>query len=135
MHLQPVFASCEVVGGGVAEARFRDGLCLPSGDGAGRDGSGAGGGRDPGAAEIGSMAGPVRLTGWAKAGIMGCDGGTNQRVASQNTGQASTGGGDGMIINTSTKRRSQCEICVLNEGICHAIQDRSRTRARRALDC
>lgn len=31
MHLQPVFRSCEVVGGAVAEALFRDGLCLPSG--------------------------------------------------------------------------------------------------------
>ncbi len=31
MHLQPVFAGCEVVGGGVSEALFRDGLCLPSG--------------------------------------------------------------------------------------------------------
>ncbi len=31
MHLQPVFQDCEVVGGGVAEALFRDGLCLPSG--------------------------------------------------------------------------------------------------------
>ena len=31
MHRQPVFAGCEVVGGGVAEALFRDGLCLPSG--------------------------------------------------------------------------------------------------------
>jgi len=31
MHLQPVFAGCEVVSGGVAEALFRDGLCLPSG--------------------------------------------------------------------------------------------------------
>jgi pyridoxal phosphate-dependent aminotransferase EpsN len=31
MNLQPVFAGCEVVGGGVAEALFRDGLCLPSG--------------------------------------------------------------------------------------------------------
>jgi len=31
MHLQPVFASCEVVGGAVAKALFRDGLCLPSG--------------------------------------------------------------------------------------------------------
>jgi len=30
MHRPPVFASCEVVGG-VAAARFRDGLCLPSG--------------------------------------------------------------------------------------------------------
>jgi len=31
MHLQPIFSECEVVGGGVAEAIFRDGLCLPSG--------------------------------------------------------------------------------------------------------
>ncbi|MBE2233833.1 MAG: DegT/DnrJ/EryC1/StrS family aminotransferase [Anaerolinea sp.] len=31
MHLQPVFQGCEVVGGSVAEALFRDGLCLPSG--------------------------------------------------------------------------------------------------------
>ena len=31
MHLQPVFQGCEVVGGCVAEALFRDGLCLPSG--------------------------------------------------------------------------------------------------------
>lgn len=31
MHLQPVFRGCEVVGGGVAAALFRDGLCLPSG--------------------------------------------------------------------------------------------------------
>jgi pyridoxal phosphate-dependent aminotransferase EpsN len=31
MHRQPVFAGCEVVGGGVAEALFRAGLCLPSG--------------------------------------------------------------------------------------------------------
>ena len=31
MHLQPVFAGCEVVDGVVAEALFRDGLCLPSG--------------------------------------------------------------------------------------------------------
>ena len=31
MHLQPVFQGCEVVGGAVAEALFRDGLCLPSG--------------------------------------------------------------------------------------------------------
>ena len=31
MHLQPVFASCEHVGGAVAEALFRAGLCLPSG--------------------------------------------------------------------------------------------------------
>jgi dTDP-4-amino-4,6-dideoxygalactose transaminase len=31
MHLQPVFAGCEAVGGAVAEEFFRDGLCLPSG--------------------------------------------------------------------------------------------------------
>jgi len=31
MHRQPVFAGGEVVGGGVAEALFRDGLCLSSG--------------------------------------------------------------------------------------------------------
>jgi pyridoxal phosphate-dependent aminotransferase EpsN len=31
MHLQPVFAGCDVVGGAVSEALFRDGLCLPSG--------------------------------------------------------------------------------------------------------
>ena len=31
MHLQPVFAGCEAVGGSVAEEFFRDGLCLPSG--------------------------------------------------------------------------------------------------------
>ena len=31
MHLQPVFVGCEVVSGVVAEALFRDGLCLPSG--------------------------------------------------------------------------------------------------------
>jgi len=31
MHLQPVFAECETVGGAVAEALFTDGLCLPSG--------------------------------------------------------------------------------------------------------
>jgi pyridoxal phosphate-dependent aminotransferase EpsN len=31
MHLQPVFRDCEGVGGRVAEALFRDGLCLPSG--------------------------------------------------------------------------------------------------------
>ncbi|MFN3334771.1 MAG: DegT/DnrJ/EryC1/StrS family aminotransferase [Caldilinea sp.] len=31
MHLQPVFADCEAVGGAVAKALFRDGLCLPSG--------------------------------------------------------------------------------------------------------
>lgn len=31
MHLQPVFAGCESVGGMVAEAFFAHGLCLPSG--------------------------------------------------------------------------------------------------------
>ena len=31
MHLQPVFAGCEVVGGDVATALFQHGLCLPSG--------------------------------------------------------------------------------------------------------
>jgi dTDP-4-amino-4,6-dideoxygalactose transaminase len=31
MHLQPVFAGCEVAGGGVSERLFREGLCLPSG--------------------------------------------------------------------------------------------------------
>jgi len=31
MRLQPVFASCEHVGGDVAETLFRAGLCLPSG--------------------------------------------------------------------------------------------------------
>jgi pyridoxal phosphate-dependent aminotransferase EpsN len=31
MHLQPVFADCEVFGGDVAEDLFRRGLCLPSG--------------------------------------------------------------------------------------------------------
>jgi len=31
MHLQPVFAGCEVIGGAVSEQLFRDGLCLPSG--------------------------------------------------------------------------------------------------------
>jgi dTDP-4-amino-4,6-dideoxygalactose transaminase len=31
MHLQPVFAGCEHVGGGVSEELFRTGLCLPSG--------------------------------------------------------------------------------------------------------
>lgn len=31
MHLQPVFKDAEMVGGGVSEALFRDGLCLPSG--------------------------------------------------------------------------------------------------------
>jgi dTDP-4-amino-4,6-dideoxygalactose transaminase len=31
MHLQPVFAGCEVVGGAVAETLFDQGLCLPSG--------------------------------------------------------------------------------------------------------
>jgi len=31
MHMQPVFAGCEVVGGAVAEDLFAHGLCLPSG--------------------------------------------------------------------------------------------------------
>ena len=31
MHQQPVFQDCEVIGGDVADALFRDGLCLPSG--------------------------------------------------------------------------------------------------------
>jgi dTDP-4-amino-4,6-dideoxygalactose transaminase len=31
MHLQPVFATCEVSGGAVASGLFEDGLCLPSG--------------------------------------------------------------------------------------------------------
>jgi dTDP-4-amino-4,6-dideoxygalactose transaminase len=31
LHLQPVFASAEYFGGGVAESLFMDGLCLPSG--------------------------------------------------------------------------------------------------------
>jgi pyridoxal phosphate-dependent aminotransferase EpsN len=31
MHLQPVFAGCEAVGGAVAEEFFANGLCLPSG--------------------------------------------------------------------------------------------------------
>lgn len=31
MHLQPIFASCEVRGGNVAEKIFESGLCLPSG--------------------------------------------------------------------------------------------------------
>ena len=31
MHLQPLFAGAEMVGGSVSEAVFADGLCLPSG--------------------------------------------------------------------------------------------------------
>jgi dTDP-4-amino-4,6-dideoxygalactose transaminase len=31
MHLQPVFAGCDALGGSVAESLFQDGLCLPSG--------------------------------------------------------------------------------------------------------
>ena len=31
LHLQPVFANCEVIGGAVAEDLFHRGLCLPSG--------------------------------------------------------------------------------------------------------
>lgn len=33
LHLQPVFAGCEVVGGAVAADLFQRGLCLPSGSG------------------------------------------------------------------------------------------------------
>lgn len=33
LHMQPVFAGCETVGGAVAEDLFRRGLCLPSGTG------------------------------------------------------------------------------------------------------
>ena len=31
LHLQPVFAECECMGGAVAEELFEYGLCLPSG--------------------------------------------------------------------------------------------------------
>lgn len=31
MHLQPIFASCEIRGGTVAAELFEKGLCLPSG--------------------------------------------------------------------------------------------------------
>ncbi|MBX3013398.1 MAG: DegT/DnrJ/EryC1/StrS family aminotransferase [Caldilineaceae bacterium] len=31
MHLQPIFKDCPVIGGGVAETLFEQGLCLPSG--------------------------------------------------------------------------------------------------------
>ena len=31
MHLQPILPGCAVVGGGVAEELFEQGLCLPSG--------------------------------------------------------------------------------------------------------
>ena len=31
MHLQPIFAGCETIGGCVAEDLFHHGLCLPSG--------------------------------------------------------------------------------------------------------
>lgn len=37
MHLQPVFAGCEAVGGAVAEEFFANGLCLPSGSNLGQD--------------------------------------------------------------------------------------------------
>jgi dTDP-4-amino-4,6-dideoxygalactose transaminase len=37
MHLQPVFADYEVVGGGVAEQLFDRGLCLPSGSSLSRE--------------------------------------------------------------------------------------------------
>jgi pyridoxal phosphate-dependent aminotransferase EpsN len=30
MHLQPLYAGCEVYGGAVAEGLFRSGICLPS---------------------------------------------------------------------------------------------------------
>jgi dTDP-4-amino-4,6-dideoxygalactose transaminase len=33
MHLQPVFADCEMLGGAVSEKLFENGLCLPSGSG------------------------------------------------------------------------------------------------------
>jgi dTDP-4-amino-4,6-dideoxygalactose transaminase len=38
MHLQPVYRSCRVVGGAVAEDFFRRGLCLPSGSALSKDG-------------------------------------------------------------------------------------------------
>lgn len=31
LHLQPIFAKCETIGGGVAEELFKTGICLPSG--------------------------------------------------------------------------------------------------------
>jgi dTDP-4-amino-4,6-dideoxygalactose transaminase len=31
LHLQPVFADCECIGGEVAKSLFAQGLCLPSG--------------------------------------------------------------------------------------------------------
>jgi pyridoxal phosphate-dependent aminotransferase EpsN len=31
MHLQPVFADCEVFGGDVSAQLFENGLCIPSG--------------------------------------------------------------------------------------------------------
>ncbi len=37
MHLQPVFAGCEVVGGAVAEEFSATGLCLPSGSNLSQD--------------------------------------------------------------------------------------------------
>ena len=37
MHMQPVFSGCRTHGGGVSEALFRDGLCLPSGSSLGGD--------------------------------------------------------------------------------------------------
>jgi len=57
MHQQPVFASYKVVGGAVAEALFRDGLCLPSGT-AMRE------------ADIARVVGVVRAL--AKPGCKGC---------------------------------------------------------------
>jgi dTDP-4-amino-4,6-dideoxygalactose transaminase len=31
MHLQPVFADCQVFGGSVSQRLFENGLCIPSG--------------------------------------------------------------------------------------------------------
>lgn len=31
LHVQPIFADCEYIGGQVAESLFQRGLCLPSG--------------------------------------------------------------------------------------------------------
>ncbi len=37
MHMQPIFQNCDMRGGAVAEALFKDGLCLPSGSSLTRD--------------------------------------------------------------------------------------------------
>jgi pyridoxal phosphate-dependent aminotransferase EpsN len=37
MHMQPVFAECEMIGGAVAEEFFEKGLCLPSGSSLSKD--------------------------------------------------------------------------------------------------